>query len=394
MGPVVPIDSNSMEVSTVGVALIVTPNQALATLVREALQSVAIDSERCDGAVTCFDRVKNARFEAAFVDFHVAATAIDAIRSSASNRTAIVVAITANIEQSNLAFARGVHFVVQQPVSRSSLDGIIRAAYGLIIRERRRYFRCPLEVDIVAQRRTEAAWSGQISNVSEGGLCISGPASLKAGEPLEVEFKLPKSSVEISAECDVQWADSAGRAGLRFVRMHRESRSDLMHWLTDQLDKQMKAKLLTLDQGSAAATSGATVPSEEKKDYETPVFNRYKTIDELPVKLRTVAQEILKEQPALRVMLDEQHRSVSVSEEFAHLLGYKSRELLGRPIDDITSKGTVDIDFNFRVFRRFKETKGLWLFEGRQGKKLLCRYKATRVADKVVAEFTPLLVSA
>jgi PAS domain len=93
-------------------------------------------------------------------------------------------------------------------------------------------------------------------------------------------------------------------------------------------------------------------------------------------------------------MLDELHQSVSVSEEFAHLLGYNSRELLGRPIDDITSKGTVDIEFTFRMFRRFKETKGLWLFEGRRGKKLLCSYKATRIADKVTAEFTPLLVSA
>jgi PAS domain S-box-containing protein len=131
-----------------------------------------------------------------------------------------------------------------------------------------------------------------------------------------------------------------------------------------------------------------------KKKYETPFVNRYKTIEELPAKLRAAAQDILKERPVLKVMLDEQHHSVSMSEEFAHMLGYHSRELLGRPIDDITSEGTVDIEFNFRVFRRFKETKGLWLFECRRGEKLLCSYKATRISDKVMAEFTPLFVTA
>jgi PAS domain-containing protein len=397
MNPAVPSDSTSTEFKSVGRALIVTTDTALAAVVQEALTSVAIDSERCDGTVTSFGRVRNARFEAAFIDFHLAAPTIEAIRSSPSNRTAIVIAITTNPEQSKQAFARGVHFVVQQPLSRSSLDAIVRAAYGLIVRERRRYFRCPLEVGMVAHRTTEAAWSGQASNVSEGGMCISGPTSLKTGEALEVEFRLPVSSAEISAECDVQWADENGRAGLRFIRMRQESRSDLMHWLTDQLDKQIGAKMAAFQQRSAAAAAeGCESPQsrENKKKYETPLVNRYQMIEELPVKLRAVAQEILKEQPALKVMLDEQHQSVSVSEEFAHLLGYNSRELLGRPIDDITSKGTVDIEFTFRMFRRFKETKGLWLFEGRRGKKLLCSYKATRIADKVTAEFTPLLVSA
>lgn len=240
--------------------------------------------------------------------------------------------------------------------------------------------------------------SGQVRyRTSVKAECASLALKLSTGEPLQVDFKLPDSSAEISAECDVQWAESAGRAGLRFVRMHGESRSDLMHWLTDQLDRQMKARLSAVQQAAVGTPDNlpqTPLPNGEKKEYETPIFNRYKTIDELPVKLRSVAQGILKEQPALKVMLDEQHRSVSVSEEFAHLLGYKSRDLLGKPIDHITSKGTMDIDFNFRVFRRFKETKGLWLFEGRSGKKLLCSYRTLRSADKVIAEFTPLLVSA
>src|SRR4051812_8225250 len=86
MNPVVSSDSTSTKFKSVGRALIVTTDTALAALVQEALKSVAIDSERCDGTVTCFGRVRNARFEAAFIDYHLAAPTIEAIRSSPSNR--------------------------------------------------------------------------------------------------------------------------------------------------------------------------------------------------------------------------------------------------------------------------------------------------------------------
>ncbi|HVZ18768.1 MAG TPA: PilZ domain-containing protein [Terriglobales bacterium] len=134
-----------------------------------------------------------------------------------------------------------------QPISRSSIDSIIRAAYGLIIRERRRYFRCPIDVRIVAHRRTEAAWVGRTVNVSEDGLCIAAPVQLTPGDLVELEFKLPQSSLEIGAEARVQWCNQTGRAGLRFLRLEHDARSDLQHWLTEQLNKILKPTLARVD---------------------------------------------------------------------------------------------------------------------------------------------------
>src|SRR5207245_8714363 len=143
----------------------------LATMVADALTHVAIAAEKCTDASACFEVVKRRRFEVVFVDFSSASELIEAIRSSPSNRTAVLIAITDNSEHSNRAFGTGVHFVLQQPVSRSSIDSILRAAYGLIMRERRRYFRCPLEVAVVGQRPHEDEWSGHSINISEGGIC-------------------------------------------------------------------------------------------------------------------------------------------------------------------------------------------------------------------------------
>jgi CheY-like chemotaxis protein len=194
----------------IATALIVTTDKNLNSLLADALRTVAIAAESCESALECFEVVKHKRFEAAFIDFSNEPTAIDAVRSSPSSRTALIIAMTVNEEQSAEAFARGVHFVLQQPISRSIVDGIIRAAYGLIIRERRRYFRCPIDVTILAHRRTEGIWRGRAANVSEGGVCIFAPVALATGEPLELQFMLPSSTIEISADCEVLWVDESG----------------------------------------------------------------------------------------------------------------------------------------------------------------------------------------
>jgi PAS domain S-box-containing protein len=368
--------------------LIVTPQGGLAALLTEALQSVAIATETCQGAVACFELVRQQRFEAAFIDFSVAATAIDAIHSSPSSKTAIIIAIAANADQSTKAFERGVHFVLQQPISRSAAEGIIRAAYGLIIRERRRYFRCPIEASILAHRRTEGIWRGQVVNVSESGLCISAPVALGTGDAVELQFTLPSSTTEISTEAEVQWVDhSSGRAGLRFVRMNGNSKTELMHWLATQLDEQLKSVSSRQVQGYDPGT-GSSV--NKKRPYFTPRVDSYQAIGDLPSKFRAIAEDILEEHPILKVTIDQQHRSVIVSEELARLLGYSSRELRGRKMEEITSKGTTDVGHVISVVHRLRESKGLWLLEGRNGTRLLCSYRATKLNGNVLAEFTPL----
>jgi PAS domain S-box-containing protein len=96
----------------------------------------------------------------------------------------------------------------------------------------------------------------------------------------------------------------------------------------------------------------------------------------------------------LQVTLDEHHRYLKVSEEFARLLGYSACELIGKRVDDITPQGTIDIEFAFRISRRFGEMRGLWLFESREGKKLLCSYKARKASSEFIAELTPLFLAA
>lgn len=241
--------AGSANTCNVATALIFSADTPTSELLIQALRSVAIAAERCD-EISGFTRFAGSRrYEVACIDFGsgiAAAKAIAELRSTASNRTAIVIAITLNSEESNRAFACGAHFVLQQPISRSSVDGVIRAAYGLIIRERRRYFRCPLDVTVAGRRGSEGTWHGRAANVSEGGLCIVAPVGLVPGDLLELGFQLPATTATISTAGEVQWSDIDGHAGLQFMRMTQECRSDLQRWLADRLDGMLKPTLSQL----------------------------------------------------------------------------------------------------------------------------------------------------
>jgi PAS domain S-box-containing protein len=117
-------------------------------------------------------------------------------------------------------------------------------------------------------------------------------------------------------------------------------------------------------------------------------------MDQLPEKIREAVKYIFSEDRPLTVVVDEKHRYVSVSEEFARLLGYTARELTGKLVEDITVQNTVDIDFTFRASKKLGEMQGLWLFEGRYGKRLLCSYRARPHHATYTAELRPLLIAA
>ena len=134
--------------------------------------------------------------------------------------------------------------------------------------------------------------------------------------------------------------------------------------------------------------------SKLKREYIAPKLTRYESIEQLPEKIREAVKDILSDDPPLTVMLDEEHRYISVSEEFARLLGYSSRELTGKRVEDITVQGTVDVDFTFKASKKLGEMQGLWLFEGRYGKRLLCSYRARPDHATYTAELRPLLIAA
>jgi DNA-binding response OmpR family regulator len=234
--------SQVAESNCVGTALIVTSNRKTAGLLSECLNHVAIATDVCMNSADCLKTISRRKFEAVLIDFALGKDAfhvLEDVRSTTSTRSSVVIAITPNDKESKEAFSAGAHFVVQQPLTKWGVDSVLKAAYGLIIRERRRYFRCPIEVDVTCQRQAEPPWTARVINISEGGFCMKSPEILIPGELIQIEIRLPSPLVQIKAECEVLWLDSEMRVGVKFARLNETVMADLQHWLADRLEARL-----------------------------------------------------------------------------------------------------------------------------------------------------------
>ena len=89
------------------------------------------------------------------------------------------------------AFRKRSEFVFERPLSAKSIRNTLKPAYGLILRERRRYFRCPVSIPVTILRQSMPEVHCHSVNISEGGMALSTFVPLIAGEDVQVQFTLP-----------------------------------------------------------------------------------------------------------------------------------------------------------------------------------------------------------
>src|SRR5260370_2101253 len=113
-------------------------------------------------------------------------------RNWSSNEPAVLFSVSDNQAETTDAFKAGSTFVLRRPLSAASIDLSLKAAYGLIVRERRRYFRCPMETPVVILRTSMPTVHGHTVNVSQGGMYITTSASLPPRDHVHSHSTLPR----------------------------------------------------------------------------------------------------------------------------------------------------------------------------------------------------------
>jgi hypothetical protein len=200
------------------------------------MQQFAVSSEVCVDVSTAFRLLDRQKFEAVIIDFGLAQAdqMLERVQLSQSNRTAVTFAITDSLKPAT--FATQPNFVMQKPLSAGSVGRTLKVAFGLIVRERRRYFRCPIAVPAAIQTNGKEV-SCNLVNISEGGLAVSESPSLKPGSQVRVLFTLPGQDIRFRVESEVCWYDEQGRAGLRSLIIPSEQQSALQQWLAAKLEE-------------------------------------------------------------------------------------------------------------------------------------------------------------
>ena len=211
-----------------------------------ALREISISSEVCQEVPASIRLLTERKFDAVLIDLQLGVESgviLDFVRLSPLNRTAVTFAISGCDSDAAAVFRKKSGFTFERPFSAQSIRRTLRSSYGLILRERRRYFRSPVTIPVTILRQGMPAVRCYSANISEGGMAVSTSVALGAGEDVRVEFILPNHKHPLVAQSRVCWGQ-AGRLGIRFMSVPAERKSEIQNWLS-QRQEEMLPELVT-----------------------------------------------------------------------------------------------------------------------------------------------------
>ena len=223
----------------VGLALLVSADPVAIQQFSHALQELSITPDISREVPAAVGLLNRRKFEAVIVDLQLGEQSgliLDEVYISPSNRTAVTFGISNNDADTTAAFRKKSQFVFERPLSAESIRKTLKPAYGLILRERRRYFRCPVSIPVIIQRQSRQEVRCNSINISGGGMALSAHIPLVPGESVRVQFTLPDHEAPVVAESTICWSKT-GDLGVRFVSVSDEHKSELQAWLSQKLEQ-------------------------------------------------------------------------------------------------------------------------------------------------------------
>ncbi len=158
------------------------------------------------------------------------------VRSAPGNHSSVAFAIVNGATSASQALVLGANFVLQKPIQPLNAARCFSAALGLMLRERRRYFRVPVEMAVTFTLSEGDRIRATASNLSEGGMAAELSAPLPSSIK-KVQFTLPGTNNCIETRAEVAWADGSGRVGIKFGDLSQVSREHLERWLLTHIER-------------------------------------------------------------------------------------------------------------------------------------------------------------
>lgn len=171
------------------------------------------------------------RIDGVFVDMqlHGALAMIESIRKGSSNAKAAVFACVADAKESTSTLNAGANFLLRKPLTPEAVALHITIAKDIMLREKRRFFRHPVDL-AVALKTGNSEQHVKIINLSAGGMAVRTGKALKSGAPVEFAFDLAVGE-ELRGKGLVAWTSSEGMAGILIQALHGLGRGYLERWL-------------------------------------------------------------------------------------------------------------------------------------------------------------------
>ena len=216
-------------------ALLVTLDPWLASTFTSLSGELGVHTQLSSSLTDVPDEVGSMKFEVVLIDFDTLLDPLQilaAVRESRSNKDALVFAVATAAIQKQQAFQQGAHFVFQRPLMAMEIRRALRNAYDRMVGERRRCFRCTVELSVVLTHGISGPrFECSSMNISSRGMAIKSESQLMPGDRLFVGLRLPDGGFTVEGTGVVIWADKHGKIGLSLQYGTPEMQAQLDSWL-------------------------------------------------------------------------------------------------------------------------------------------------------------------
>jgi CheY-like chemotaxis protein len=215
-------------------ALLVTHDPPMVDLLRELFSEISIVVQGCTDESAASEILSHSKLDALVLDLdNVSASdpLVKSLRVSPSNKNATLFAAATYGAAKEKAFEHGTNFIFERPFKPEQIRLVLRTAYAQMLRERRKYFRLAVELNVSIIQSSGEEMLCKTTNLSQNGMAVITPSPLKHGETIKLNFQVPGAKLVLSADGSVVWDDKHGKAGINFQCASADDQNRFAAWL-------------------------------------------------------------------------------------------------------------------------------------------------------------------
>jgi CheY-like chemotaxis protein len=228
-------------------ALLLCADPVALGTVQKVLKEYDFNVTTAATALAADQAMRSARFDLAVYDNDIPGALQLADRKACANPPKMVFAIMPSAATAETQGKR-IHFILQKPVAADLFGRSLRAAFSVMLKERRAAFRHPVQIipsSCLLQNadREEKLTNAIILNISQTGLCFQASELLTSDAIVRIKFELPETQETVQMTGTVAWVRASGRTGMKFTDVAPEQQTKLNEWLDTKIARGPEALL-------------------------------------------------------------------------------------------------------------------------------------------------------
>lgn len=217
-------------------ALLLTADEEIRKIFNTLFSNLKLVTEYCDNEAEALTQIFTHKFETVVLDFDTFRGTLpsrEKLQQNRANKNLVVFAIATG-EAKRAATEYGANFIFDRPVEPARIAQVLRTAYGLMLRDRREYFRLAVALCVSVRRISGEILDCKTINVSRNGMALSTPSAFQVGEDVELNLRVDEIALSLLGIGKIIWDDQHGKAGIFFECKKPEQYAPFSSWIDNR----------------------------------------------------------------------------------------------------------------------------------------------------------------